>query len=409
MDTLPLETLQRIFAFACTDGGPTGVALSLTSKVIRAASRTARFHSISLVATPRRFRAFVALYERECDASLGDKPHIRHLYLTYPDSLPKGSLQERRSRSLSPSPGWWQRRREFVFSLSWRVRFPKRGEEWSDEDNEDVEYIMDDSYDSPVAMFPREDRSNSPPPDPRTSPEYRAATQRLFQLVAPDLLSLAIDTGVNDADILCPSMLDKPFAVLRELTLVNVDDHISLFTGSPDASPLFPALTHLHILSQHMWRDLSFARWVDQAPRVTHLGLTCINERHVEELARAVGVVLQLPTTPLFMDVPGRLPTPTPPPSPAPRTYPSVQVLVMEPCPPPVGAPGFGYNPLTRHAEMLDELQQISDLCAARGDVRAIPHAHMDDVFARAYALDAYGDWLERLTGGDGFWVEEKS
>ncbi|KAH9851352.1 hypothetical protein C2E23DRAFT_904375 [Lenzites betulinus] len=161
MDTLPLETLQRIFAFACTDGGPTGVALSLTSKVIRAASRTARFHSISLVATPRRFRAFVALYERECDASLGDKPHIRHLYLTYPDSLPKGSLQERRSRSLSPSPGWWQRRREFVFSLSWRVRFPKRGEEWSDEDDEDV---MDDSSDDPVDMSPREDRGGAPAP-----------------------------------------------------------------------------------------------------------------------------------------------------------------------------------------------------------------------------------------------------
>ncbi|KAH9851359.1 hypothetical protein C2E23DRAFT_830500 [Lenzites betulinus] len=295
-----------------------------------------------------------------------------------------------------------QRRRDFVASLSWRVRFPKRGEDWPDEGDEDDQFVIDDTY-YPVEIVQREDGA---PPDPRTSPEYRAATQRLFQLAAPDLLSLAIDTGDNDADILCPSMLDKPFAVLRELTLVDVDDHIALFTGSPDVNPLFPALTHLHMMSQYMWRELSFEQWINQAPHVIHLGLTGLSERHVEELARAVGVDLQ-PTTPLSINVPGRFDTPTPPPSPLPRTYPSVQVLVMEPCPPPRG--GFCGNPLIRHGEMVDDLQQISDLCGARGDVRAILHAPVDGAVDRAYSLDAYGDWLERLTGGDGFWVEDKS
>ncbi|KAI0656590.1 hypothetical protein C8Q70DRAFT_324832 [Cubamyces menziesii] len=86
MDTLPLEILQRIFTLACTDGSHTGIALSLASKSIRAASRTARFHSIALIANPRCLQSFLALYERECEEAVSngeDKPRIRHLYMTF--------------------------------------------------------------------------------------------------------------------------------------------------------------------------------------------------------------------------------------------------------------------------------------------------------------------------------------
>ncbi|KAH9894780.1 hypothetical protein C8Q73DRAFT_470578 [Cubamyces lactineus] len=47
LDTLPAEILQRIFALSCTDGGHTGIALSLIFKSICAVSRIARYRSIA--------------------------------------------------------------------------------------------------------------------------------------------------------------------------------------------------------------------------------------------------------------------------------------------------------------------------------------------------------------------------
>ncbi|KAI0642155.1 hypothetical protein C8Q79DRAFT_1013457 [Trametes meyenii] len=84
MDILPLETQQQIFALACTDGGSTGNALSLTSKAIRETSRKTRFHTVYLVADNVCLEAFVALYDRELEKDCGDKPHIRHLFLRFP-------------------------------------------------------------------------------------------------------------------------------------------------------------------------------------------------------------------------------------------------------------------------------------------------------------------------------------
>lgn len=86
MYKLPLETLQRIFEYACTDGGRTGCALSQISRAVRAASRKARFHSIALVAHPAKLDAFVKLYERESAPVRGDKARVAHLFITFPDT-----------------------------------------------------------------------------------------------------------------------------------------------------------------------------------------------------------------------------------------------------------------------------------------------------------------------------------
>ncbi|KAI0642165.1 hypothetical protein C8Q79DRAFT_236968 [Trametes meyenii] len=84
METLPLETQERIFVLACTDGGPTGNSLSLTSKAIRAASRSTRFHTVYLIADAIHLEAFVACYEREHEQASGYyPPRIRHLFLTF--------------------------------------------------------------------------------------------------------------------------------------------------------------------------------------------------------------------------------------------------------------------------------------------------------------------------------------
>ncbi|KAH9854830.1 hypothetical protein C2E23DRAFT_40066 [Lenzites betulinus] len=85
MDSLPLETLEHIFELACVDGGYTGCSLSLTSRAIRVASRTARYHSVALPVaiddTPSDLTLFLPVYQEHYQKQHGDRPRIRHLHV----------------------------------------------------------------------------------------------------------------------------------------------------------------------------------------------------------------------------------------------------------------------------------------------------------------------------------------
>ncbi|OSD04442.1 hypothetical protein PYCCODRAFT_1433320 [Trametes coccinea BRFM310] len=82
MHSLPVEVLEPIFLLACTDGGQTGCALSLTSKYIRTASHRTRFHSVSLVSgSVTQVVRFVASYGSACEQDKDEKPRVRHLCL----------------------------------------------------------------------------------------------------------------------------------------------------------------------------------------------------------------------------------------------------------------------------------------------------------------------------------------
>ncbi|KAI0816036.1 hypothetical protein BC628DRAFT_1406048 [Trametes gibbosa] len=420
MDTLPLETLQRIFTLACTDGGHTGNSLSLTSKGIRAAARTARFHSVALVANPRRLRAFVALYERECDAAFGDKPRIQHLYLTFPDLGRYTSQDYRRPRSLSPSKQWWQRRKEITGALgSLRARNPDRtssGRGRSEsEDVADVELILGPDVHKVESdtTSQRERMSNTPASDRRMSAGHETAAQTLLRLIAPDVVSLTIETGLSRSGEVRIPMFEQPLVALRELTLVDVHDPAALFADTPasmDAEPsvVFPALARLHILPYHVYSSLCLPMWAARAPHVTRLDVTGVGEMHILELAAAVGVEVQhasigmwplVTVNPMPGGVVPPFQTPSPPQTLPPRTYPSVEVLTMQPFPAPSG--GFCGNPLIEHAEMVGDLQQIVERCCARTDVRAILRPPMPHTGARMYALGAYMNWLRRMDGGE--------
>ncbi|KAI0677775.1 hypothetical protein C8Q78DRAFT_110426 [Trametes maxima] len=84
MDKLPLEILQHIFILACVDGGFTGCSLSGTSRAVRSASRTARFHSVSLLAEPNHLRLFLSLYAEQTRPIHGYHARVRHIHLTCP-------------------------------------------------------------------------------------------------------------------------------------------------------------------------------------------------------------------------------------------------------------------------------------------------------------------------------------
>ena len=82
MDRVPLETLQQIFQFACTDGGYTGGSLALTSKFIHGAAESTRSYSIAVAAETERLTALVTLYQKKCSNAAGVRPRTAHLYLS---------------------------------------------------------------------------------------------------------------------------------------------------------------------------------------------------------------------------------------------------------------------------------------------------------------------------------------
>ncbi|OSD03043.1 hypothetical protein PYCCODRAFT_287120 [Trametes coccinea BRFM310] len=191
IEGFPLEILERIFKYACLDGGPTGCSLSRTSKAIRAASRTTRFLSVILDANdPDLLEAFLALYSEQSVATYAHRCWIRHLHFTMP------------------------------------------------------------RYANTVDNAPR-----------------FAGARRLFHAVSDGLYTLAIH---SDGQI--PSHHGNPvitchFPVLRELSVVPLANP-SIIPGLDEdipSEPLFPAVTHLQLGSY------TIARWVDHAPRSTHL------------------------------------------------------------------------------------------------------------------------------------------
>ncbi|KAI0666586.1 hypothetical protein C8Q78DRAFT_983704 [Trametes maxima] len=249
MDTLPTTLLRRIFELACTDGGYTGNSLSLTSKAIRDASRTARFHSISLVASPRRLHCFLLLYKRELDRTPapGTTFCIRHLYVTFPEVR-----KDRRNRTA--------------------YKIPPRSTSPSD--------AKSHSLTTPQRQYipcPRERD------DLLNSLEFLEAVRMLFRLVAPTLWTLAVQVGFSRHGGLQTHTFEQSFDALRELTLVGIEDTNALFADNVQSTPLFPAVTHLRVSG----------------------GLL------VQPLARAVGV--QIPeVSPVIVHVPGAFDPPTP-------------------------------------------------------------------------------------------------
>lgn len=407
MNSLPLETLQRIFELVCTDGGYTGNSLSLTSKGVRTAARTARFHSTILVANPRRLQSFMALYEREYDPALGDRPRIRHLYIAFPSIGGIGTRTEDTSRSLSPSLRG-ERRKSYEYTGSHSRSPSSRRTPSRTPSSEhitlppDFDSLVTQATDIYVCEWPSRGRQHTP--DPTASPGYLAAVRTLFRLITPDLQSLAIKSGVSFSGQLELPCIEQPLANLRELALVDVREPMALFAKGASEPPLFPQLTHLHTISDFTVSDLAFPMWAVHAPRLTHLRVTGVTSGHVPQLARVVGVKVE-DYLPVVVHVPGSFNPPSPPPPPPPRTNPSVKVLVIQPCPAPRG--GFCGNPMIEHDEMVDDLQQIERKCRGSA-VRVTVLLPPNDADGREDSAErAQGSWVDRIHqagGATGCW-----
>ncbi|KAI8975840.1 hypothetical protein BD414DRAFT_423697 [Trametes punicea] len=365
MDRVPSTVLHHISELACTDGGFTGNSLSLTSRAIRGASRTARFHSVFLIAKSRRLHSFLQLYERECDPSFGYKPRIRHLYAWFP-AIDKRNLYRSRqsnySRSLSPP----------------RKRNPNATSRRS---------FTQLSADAQI--------------DPTASTHYREAARTLFRLVAPDLYTLVIQSGYRYGGEFDIPIVEDPFPFLRELTVVDVFDPRTLFHGLSVHTPLFPSATHLHLLPNASEVDLHLSLWPTVAPNVTHLRIS--DRLSLGQLALAVGVPADN-EPPMSVHLPGSFFAPSPPPSPPPRTYPSVRYLLMQPGPRPSG--GFCGTPLIEYHDFTTALKYFGERCCAAGISAVLLEPPVEDLLNGKKAEWLGREWRERIEGGQGCWRE---
>ncbi|KAH9846531.1 hypothetical protein C2E23DRAFT_573936 [Lenzites betulinus] len=352
MDALPLETWQGIFELACTDGGPTGNALSLTSKEFRAASRRARFHSLHLSADVASFQQFVALFERECDREDSDQPRVRHLSLFLCGGY--------RSLLLGLRP------------------VPKRSTRHT-------------------AVPTTHEASNGSSQSPLLStPE---AVQKFIRLVAPDLWSLVIHVGPYGLGRdLQPHFLEYKFPLVREVAFLGVSNPARFLPRGAVASLVFPAATHLHIALGLNKSPLCLRSWSILAPRVTHLRVSNVGcKEQVEEIAERIDVQ-DIGTLNPAQPLPQSLP------SLRSRTYPTVCRLLMEATHLPVL--GRCSNPRVPYRAMQQRMRQIEEICLAPDvGVRAVLLPEPDSIPFREVHKQRLKEWAKRNSGGDGWWA----
>ncbi len=89
LNLLPVSVLERIFTFACLDGGFTGASLSRVSKSFRHLSSATRFHSVALCSGSRsaaQIKAFLLLFTTQRRFAVHRKPTVVHLYVSSPFS-----------------------------------------------------------------------------------------------------------------------------------------------------------------------------------------------------------------------------------------------------------------------------------------------------------------------------------
>ncbi|KAL1945755.1 hypothetical protein VTO73DRAFT_1757 [Trametes versicolor] len=452
MDTLPTETLQRIFEFACTDGGYTGHSLSLVSQAIREIARTTRFHSVALAASPRRLQAFVRLYERECDPARGYKPRIQHLHVTFPRILRRdprtidGAWAPRR-RSLSPPPR--PSPSATPSSPSYRLRpiLPSNSAGHATGDLVGTSAAMAPQHtpqremqpplqaeavaappitsrtsralpalprrtsDTEGNVAPRLDDNPFHPPsgatsrDPTTSPEYRNAAQTLFRLVASDLVTLVVQSGFTSGGTLHLPIIDRPFPRLLEAAFVGMEYPHALLSDESDGTktattPLFPAVTHLYVAPWSSW-ELCLPFWSTNAPHVAYLSISHANN-YINEIAGAMGVRVEPVRSQWGWDSdsdsePGSPSSLVDPKAPLVPTYPSVRHLLLQPGPGPIGARCGG--PWMGHHKTMQMLRQVERSCQAVGVKTVEVAAPKDNKFGVYYERARRG-WLDRIDDG---------
>lgn len=223
---LAVELLERIFSYACSDGGYTGRSLSLVSRLVREVVRPIRFRSVALAGCTQMQSFLVCLEKgRLRTRSL---PAVYHLFLsTWADG--EEVVMVRNGRASQRSHLHCYQPATFAVTSQWCA--------WM---------TLQEALDK----------------------KFSQLLPRLLQMVAPDLRTLSIVHSWEFGAIQLPST----FPSLRDLTFYGPPPNFPGWCTEVLAPPppCFPSLQHLHLVR---WK-VSIVFWVYHAPQTNYLRLS---------------------------------------------------------------------------------------------------------------------------------------
>ncbi|KAF8648110.1 hypothetical protein AX16_006394 [Volvariella volvacea WC 439] len=302
LDTLPPEVWERIFLFACMDGGYTGRSLSMVSKQCYALSQSSRYHSVALK-RERQLVSFVVrlhdfnqdrdeghLVELEGAAAISSSKHqviipkIRHLFVGLRDLF----------LDLGEEPEDDDEDEDYIYPGSqegerWLLEYPDSESGESEEDEDDPEVVAADIQ-ADLEWLRSKDADKHPPifiaAQPDVMDEYEIAESQCSQFLRELLYSpscLDLESLVVFAQFKHPIDLGDFIPPLKKLEALAVysegriswGDFISTTPLAPTTqattgtkpTPFYPSLRALRILGD--WVDLVGAKpvWINRLLR----------------------------------------------------------------------------------------------------------------------------------------------
>ena len=221
---VPQEVLERIFSYACTDGGYTGRSISLVSRCAHMIARAVRFRNVALSGY-RQIDSFLDLLEKE---RLVAPIHVYNLYIS---TWANGEEITKVRNGASPR---WEGLEPYL-----PTPVPT-GPQWR------VWLTLQEAVDKKVGEL----------------------VFRLLLRVARTLRTLSIVHSWEFGAIQFPPCL--PF--LRDLTFCGPPPHMPRKDSSIPLPPCLPDLRRLHVIC---W-NASIVPWLYHAPGVAYLRLSDI-------------------------------------------------------------------------------------------------------------------------------------
>ncbi|KAI0650399.1 hypothetical protein C8Q79DRAFT_383329 [Trametes meyenii] len=340
---IPTEVWQDIITQACTDGGPTGRSLALTSTFFHSQSMSPRFHSVALYSLKQLedFMSFLRSQPKDC------LPRIEHLYLSFVNE------------PIKPPPKIWR-----VYSgMTQKMR-----QNYKEQQKKD--------WTSWAARF-------------------RTCSVPLLTLAAPTLRTLCV---VEDGIAPLPLHIPCPLPKLQELSWMG------LIEAFKETDPVaLPVLQRVHFL--HYNNILPpLPSIVVASSSLTHLRISDVTDTD-DQLLRALAGVLGVPSTVRelgdnFQDRDSdhahkvvRSPV-----------LPHLRRIIIHAVPPEGG--GWCGSDLVGWEDVIPDLQVLAKYCEQHFDELRI--LAMERVSRRNfhYPNRLRDDWMDRVQGGSGCWVE---
>lgn len=379
LDQLPIEIWQYILTIACADGGPTGCALSRVSKTVRAQCRRIRFHALAFKSLAQLEGFLVSIRNSDSATDVA----TRHLWLSLLDES-------------YPHCGGYGGRGEAPWYLY------------------DAEVMNADPFDESIT-YRREERIAEMREEWEQS--FLSACEQLFDMISSTLRAF---TFLQDSEGIY--YIPGRLPALEELTLYgnvmamfnrDADDEEPMDDTSRYTKPrCYPSLKRLHVVSESSDLPSLFDDFPAQTPALTHLRVSGVGEFH-DILPKAFEMV--------FPGVPSRSASvpPTPPAhptlgqvrrAPQPKLRHLKHVVVQATSP-------DNANVYLGRRDLLwqDVIQPIHQMSRTAKEKHGIDRfVVLQDEASENYLVDKpllykkllWDDWVDRVEGGIGCWVE---